>query len=137
MITIPLQTETDIYGTAYETIKNMARLPRAIFFPDEPAAYAALKACAERGLRVPEDLAIIGLDDEDTRYLQTRLSTIHHPFKEKGREAVLMLAEILDGKRDCAVIHRTILKPHLVVRETCGAKETTNVEQRTTNGGKE
>jgi LacI family transcriptional regulator len=126
LVLAPAESGADIYDGAYLTIKKTAVLPRAVFFPDEPAAYAALKACAERGLRVPEDLAVIGLDDEDTRYLETRLSTVHHPFEEKGREAVKMLTEILDGQRDRAVIHRTILKPHLVVRETCGTKETTN-----------
>ena len=111
------------YEEARETIKQLPRLPRALFFPDEPAAYGALKACAEKNIRVPEDLAVVGFDDEDIPYLETRLSTIHHPFVEKGREAVTMLTEILDGKLDRNAIHRKILKPHLVVRETCGVKD--------------
>jgi DNA-binding LacI/PurR family transcriptional regulator len=113
---------SDMYLAARKTIAQLLPLPRALFFPDDASAYAALAACEERGVRVPQDLAIMGCDDETIPYLTTRLTTIHHPFKEKGHEAVTMLTQILDGVLDPEAIHRKILRPYVVVRETCGGR---------------
>jgi LacI family transcriptional regulator len=116
------------YTDAYDTIIALKKLPQAVFFNSDAGAYGALAACEKRGIRVPEEFAIIGLDDEVIPYYPVRLSSIHHPFEEKGREAVTMLSEILDGKRDSKSIHRKVIQPHLVVRETCGGAKPATIK---------
>jgi LacI family transcriptional regulator len=112
--------DQELHDGAYNAVAVPGPLPRALFFPEDASAYAAIDAYAARGVRVPQDLAVIGCDDEIIPYVKMRLTSVHHPFAEKGREAVKMLTGILDGK-DRGKVRQVILKPHLVVRETCGS----------------
>jgi LacI family repressor for deo operon, udp, cdd, tsx, nupC, and nupG len=105
----------------FKSLSN--NLPEALFVTEDDAAYNMLEACSLRGIRVPEDMALIGFDDEKpARYFNSSLSTIHHPFTEKGVEAVKILTGLMDGTLDRNKVHQKILKPHLVVRKTCGTK---------------
>ncbi|MCZ7646058.1 MAG: LacI family transcriptional regulator [Planctomycetota bacterium] len=98
------------------------KLPRALFVTLDASAYGLWKGLQARGLRVPEDVALVGFDDEiPTRYLAPELTTIHHPFREKGQEAVRLLTRLLDEPRAPSKPPRKILAPTLVVRKSCGA----------------
>jgi len=89
--------------------------PTAIFSPSDTQAMGVLKAARERGLRVPDDLAVIGFDDvEFADYIG--LTTIRQPLEESGRVAVdLLLARLADRSRP---IQRVTLPLTLVRRET-------------------
>jgi LacI family transcriptional regulator len=73
--------------------------PTAIFAPSDLQAMGILKAARERGLSVPDQLAIIGFDDlEMSDYIG--LTTVRQPLKESGRVAVeLLLARLADCRR--------------------------------------
>jgi DNA-binding LacI/PurR family transcriptional regulator len=73
--------------------------PTAIFAPSDMQAMGILKAARERGLSVPDQLAIIGFDDlEMSDYIG--LTTVRQPLKESGRVAVeLLLARLADHAR--------------------------------------
>jgi DNA-binding LacI/PurR family transcriptional regulator len=73
--------------------------PTAIFAPSDLQAMGILKAARERGISVPDQLAIIGFDDvEMSDYIG--LTTVRQPLKESGRVAVeLLLARLADYKR--------------------------------------
>jgi DNA-binding LacI/PurR family transcriptional regulator len=118
-----IQSQGDVKNYIVGTFGNRPRLPRAVFFPDEVDAYGMLDFCRTRGVRVPEDVAVIGCDDEKpASYFQTDLTTIHHAFEEKGHAAVRMLTAMLEGKLKPNGDHQEILRPRLVVRKTCGVK---------------
>jgi LacI family transcriptional regulator len=89
--------------------------PTAIFSPSDTQAMGVLKAARERGLRVPEDLAVVGFDDVDfADYIG--LTTIHQPLEESGRVAVdLLLARLADRTRP---VQRVSLPLTLVRRNT-------------------
>jgi len=89
--------------------------PTAIFAPSDTQAMGVLKAARERGLRVPEDLAVIGFDDvEIADYIG--LTTIRQQLKESGRVAVdLLLARLADRSRPIQHVHLPLA---LVERET-------------------
>ncbi len=89
--------------------------PTAIFCASDTMAMGALKAARERGLRVPEDLAIIGFDDIDmSDYIG--LTTIRQNLEESGRVAVeLLLSRLADRSRSVQHIH---LPLELVKRQT-------------------
>jgi LacI family transcriptional regulator len=73
--------------------------PTAIFSPSDTQALGVLRAANERGLRVPEDLAVIGFDDvEIADYIG--LTTVRQPLEESGRVAIeLLLARLADHLR--------------------------------------
>jgi len=78
---------------------DLPRPPTAIFAPSDTQALGVLKAAHERGLNVPQDLAVIGFDDvEIADYIG--LTTVRQPLEESGRVAVeLLLARLANSLR--------------------------------------
>jgi DNA-binding LacI/PurR family transcriptional regulator len=92
--------------------------PDAVFCFNDTLALGALRALHEAGLRVPEDVAVVGFDDiEDGRFSVPTLSTVA-PDKERiARLAVELLADRLDGDRSAPA--RALKAPyHLELRES-------------------
>jgi LacI family transcriptional regulator len=89
--------------------------PTAIFAHSDSQAVGVLKAAHRRGLRVPDDLAVIGFDDlEMADHLG--LTTIHQPLAESGRVALdLLLERLTDASRP---VRSVKLPVHLVERDT-------------------
>jgi LacI family repressor for deo operon, udp, cdd, tsx, nupC, and nupG len=78
-------------------------------------AIGALRAIKAKGLRVPEDMSVIGFDDiRFARYTDPPLTTIAQPKDELGREAMNMLIELLRGED--VPPRKRILPTQLVVR---------------------
>ena len=79
---------------ALELIAQTPR-PTAIFCANDLMAMGALEAAAQQGLRVPQDISIMGYDDQElARYTNPPLSTLVLPNYEMGRRAVELLIEI-------------------------------------------
>jgi LacI family transcriptional regulator len=77
--------------------------PTIIMTASDRAAIGAVGACADIGLRVPEDVSIIGYDDlHPARDISPRLSTVHNPIEESGREAAALLIELITKERSRA-----------------------------------
>jgi LacI family transcriptional regulator len=73
------------------------RRPTAIFASSDQMAYGTLAVAAALGLRVPDDLALIGFDDIfSSAYVQPALTTVRQPFSEMGRRAAELLLSLLD-----------------------------------------
>ena len=91
--------------------------PTALFCANDEIAVGAMSALSDMGLRVPEDVSIIGFDDSSAASaVRPALTTIRQPFQELARHAVeLLLAQIQN--RD-SVEERILLPTSLVVRDT-------------------
>ncbi|GAA2636145.1 LacI family DNA-binding transcriptional regulator [Dactylosporangium fulvum] len=87
--------------------------PTALVAFNDKAAVGALRAAAERGLRVPEDLSVTGFDDLDLAQA-TGLTTVRQPLQEMGRMAVTLLARLMD-EHELDALH-VELATELVVR---------------------
>ncbi|MCY7417335.1 MAG: substrate-binding domain-containing protein [Chloroflexi bacterium] len=97
----------------------LAERPTAIFASSDAAAIGALRAAREAGLRVPEDLSIVGFDDvPEASYVDPALSTVRQPLREMGRSAVRRLMEML-AEPD-APARRIVVATELVVRGSTG-----------------
>lgn len=74
--------------------------PAAVFAANDCAADVVLKSCMRNGLRSPEDLAVLGVDDDPVFCVHTRptLSSIHPDFEEMGYVAAKELARLMSGK---------------------------------------
>jgi len=78
-----------------------------------------VQAARVLGLRVPDDLSVVGFDDLPlTRFTDPPLTTVHQPVRRKGEEAArLLLAALNAPKGEAAPLHR-VLETRLVVRRS-------------------
>ncbi len=80
------------------------------------SAIGAIRALREYGLRVPEDVSVIGFDDVNSAaYQNPGLTTIRQPLKKMAEIAAQILLDRLDGQN---VPKRVLIKPELIVRES-------------------
>lgn len=94
----------------------------AIVASNDESALGALQALAEAGLRVPEDVAIVGFDDRPESALQRpSLSSVAVPLYELGVRAVELLVGLVRGRSVPA--HPVRVPTRLVPRESCGCVE--------------
>ena len=93
----------------------------AIFAANDIMAIGAIEALAEKGLKVPYDMALIGFDDIEIAGLPgVDLTSISHQKAHMGQLAVERLIEKISGKSE-NVVTKSLIDPILVVRKTCGA----------------
>lgn len=88
------------------------------------SAIGAMRAFRDAGLRVPEDISVVGFDDiQGAAYMTPRLTTVRQPLRRMGEIAAeRLLTKILNGTKDGA--HQVSVAPELVVREsTCAPRE--------------
>ena len=96
--------------------------PTATFVFNDQMAIGALHALRVRGLRVPDDMAIVGFDGIDLgAFTNPELTTVAQPRADIGRRAVELVFELLEGQT--SEVRDITLPLHLLVRESCGASE--------------
>lgn len=101
----------------------LARNPRpsAIFCTNNFMTLGMINAAADMGLRCPEDIAIVGVDDFPWAHsFRPRLTVVAQPAYEIGREAAQLLLQRLKSSDSPPV--RRVLAGHLHIRESCGIK---------------
>lgn len=92
--------------------------PTAVFCVNDYTAIGAIKAIIEHGLRIPEDISIIGFDDTPLAdAVIPELTTVSQQTHQLGKQAVELLNQLISKE---AVRKRTVLKPELVVRKSTG-----------------
>ncbi|HEY5753114.1 MAG TPA: substrate-binding domain-containing protein [Chthoniobacterales bacterium] len=106
------------YTKAYEIMPKVMALdpaPTAIFAFDDAGAWAVLKWCSLNGVKVPEQLSVLGFaNDKPSAFVHPALTTIAHPIVELAATAVDLLT-LAPSTRQVR-----LLKPSLVVRESTG-----------------
>jgi LacI family transcriptional regulator len=107
---------------AHDLLK-LADRPTAIVAGNDLMALGVIQAAGDLGLRVPEDVAVVGFDDiEIAGHREIQLTTMAQQKAEMGRLAVLGLLEIIrEPRRFFRRPLQQVLAPTLVVRRTCGA----------------
>ena len=105
----------------YEAAKRMLQikqLPTAVFCANDMVAIGVIRAINESGLKIPEDISVIGLDDiEMASYTTPPLTTIKIPKQELGKLAVKILIDRIEEEHVLPM--RVDLPFELVVRESC------------------
>jgi len=112
-------TDSGFAATTRLLDKNMPI--SAIVAANDAMAVGALRACRDRKIRIPEDIAITGFDDvESSITARPTLTTVHVPKEEMGAAAVRHLVDVINGRQSEGV--RIIMPVKLVAREsTLGA----------------
>lgn len=105
----------------YELMSNILKskeIPRAVFGAYNDIAIGAMKAICEYGLKIPDDISIVGVDNiRASSYTNPGLTTVAGPVEEMGRIVVkLLMKKIKNAKFD--VIQNVKLSPRLVERNS-------------------
>ena len=90
---------------SYEAIKDFLEsgkeLPEAIFAGNDESAIGTIQALQEEGIRVPEDVNVLGCDDiETTRLVKPSISTVRTSFEKQGVLAVERLVALIKGEEE-------------------------------------
>jgi LacI family transcriptional regulator len=103
-----------------QRLLSLPERPTAIFASNDMMAFGVMEAARERGLRLPEDLSIVGFDDiPQASYVHPALTTIRQPLEEMGRSAAHLLLKYIAHPN--AEIERIELPTRLIIRESCQA----------------
>lgn len=103
---------------AGRAILSAPRPPTAVICLSDQLALGVLAAARELGVRVPEDVSVVGFDDVPEAARTTPpLTTVRQPHDEKGRVSTALLLDLLAGRRPPA---RKLLRTSLVVRGSSG-----------------
>ncbi|MCF6385342.1 LacI family DNA-binding transcriptional regulator [Mycobacterium sp. MBM] len=87
----------------------------AVFVANDQMAIGVLHAFARSGIRVPEDVSVVGFDDiPESGYLNPALTTVRQDFKAVGQRAIELVIATLDG----ATLDVPLLAPELIVRDS-------------------
>jgi len=114
-------TESEGYAAMRSWVKE-GKVPRAVFAANDPAAIGAMTALNDAGLRVPEDVALVG--GGNIHYgdmLKVPLTTVSWSTSEMGEQAARLLIDLIDEKQKRGRPARVIVKPTLIIRQSCGA----------------
>jgi len=104
---------------AMEKLLKLPELPTAIFAANDLLAMGAMQAIQKKKYHIPKDFCILGFDDiELASFVYPALTTIRQPMLEMGGLAVKILLRIIKEREYNQ--KKIILKPELVVRESCG-----------------
>ncbi len=106
---------------AMEELLALPDRPSAVFVASDTVALGALQAIHKRGMRVPNDIAVVGFDDiPQGEFIYPPLTTIRLPAFDLGWTAADLLVRLINADEEVADTH-IVLETELVVRESCGA----------------
>lgn len=101
---------------AAETLLALPNPPDAILAMNDTLAFAAIEVIKSHGLRVPNDVALIGYTDEQhANYIEPKLSAVSHQTYEMGETACLLLIDQIRGDK---AIRQVMIPTHLQIRES-------------------
>ncbi len=118
--------------TCAQALLSFPERPTAIFASNDLTAYGVMEAVRDRGLRIPEDMFIIGFDDiPQSLMTHPTLTTVRQPLQEMGCTAVQMLLNLIDNPDQPQEPVR--LNTQLVLRGTCQALASNDISAHTTH----
>ncbi len=108
---------------AYE-ILNMKKHPDAIFAINDPVAIGAMKTLQRNGVRIPEDIAIVGFTESKMAMIvEPNLTSIEQPTFEMGKTAAELLLEQIKNKGDEPILpKKIILEAKLNIRDSSSVR---------------
>ena len=94
--------------------------PTAIFAANDQTAMGVYQAAQEVGMRIPEDLSVVGFDNlQESLFLKPPLTTVNQFIQEMGTIAVDILVKLIKGKTPENNLHK--IQTELVIRDSCRA----------------
>lgn len=104
---------------AFHKLKNSGRMPTAVVCYSDNVAAGFIAEAMENGMKVPEDISVVGVDDLPVaQMLFPPLTTIAQPKADQGSKATEMLIQMINGE----TLHKkdsVVFEPSLVIRRSC------------------
>lgn len=113
--------EPEVAAEQARQLLASAHRPTAIFAANDLSAIAAMQVAAELGIRVPDELSVVGFDNiPESALCAPPLTTVEQPIRQMGQEAVDMLIRLIRG----ATVEPTHVRlaTRLVVRQSTGPR---------------
>ena len=118
-VLVPLEESSS--AAAVAAVMELADPADALVCANDELAVAMMSVLARRGVKVPDDLAVVGFDDLMTaRYVHPGLTTVLQPMRSLGHWAAIRLHERIEGRTHD--VHPQVLPTRLVVRGSCGCE---------------
>jgi len=121
-LTVQIDTDDATPMLGYPFAKQLLARKKpftALFAYNDISAIGAIRAFQEQGLRVPEDISVIGFDDiPGAAFYTPSLTTVRQPLARMGQVAAQSLIERIEGKKEYPT--EIAIEPELVVRESTG-----------------
>lgn len=116
-------TEQDVQDAMVSVLKR-DKLPDGLFITNDSSAAFVLTILKEVGIKVPEDLAIVGFNNDlISRVTEPAISTINYPGNEMGENIARILINHLDGEADLSFTSTVILNSDLIIRASSQRKK--------------
>jgi LacI family transcriptional regulator len=118
--------------------RPVSERPTAIFASSDLMAYGVISAAEEAGLRIPEDISLVGFDDNpSSAHIRPALTTVRQPFSDMGQHAIELLFRLIERSRSAQqtqldqkrplynaaaeAVPRMQMPTSLIIRESSGA----------------
>ncbi|TFV97331.1 LacI family transcriptional regulator [Algoriphagus kandeliae] len=120
IVECPKGTDDESRKITAEILRNSAQKPDAFFGNNDMAAVGAMMACRDAGLKVPEDVGVVGFSNwQFCSMIDPSLSSVAQPGFQMGAKATEILLDIIEKKLDPDQIHEPITLPtELLVRKS-------------------
>ena len=106
---------------AAEKLLLLKDAPTAIFIASDSMALEVIAVIMEKGKKVPEDISVVGFDDNPSSlYGAVAITTVRQPLIKMAEEGVKELNSLINGKKELAMVK---LPAELVIRDSCKAIE--------------
>ncbi|ABF40688.1 transcriptional regulator, LacI family [Candidatus Koribacter versatilis Ellin345] len=119
-LTVQIESRDSTPGLGYPFAKQLLerRVPfTALFAYNDLSAIGSIWAFREAGIRVPEDISVVGFDDIPfSAYTHPGLTTIRQPLKQMGMIAAQTVVDQIEGKSE--YVPEIVVEPELVVRSS-------------------
>lgn len=111
-----------------EKLLSLLEPPSAIFASNDMMAFGVMEAARDRGLRLPDELSVLGFDDiPQAAHVHPSLTTVRQPLENMGRSAAHLLLKYI--AQPAAEIERVELPTELIIRESCRPPSTASPGQ--------
>jgi LacI family transcriptional regulator len=120
-------TEDSGYRDTIDLLRQADR-PHAIFASSHLKAVGALRAARDCGLRVPDDVALVGFDEMPwASFMSPQLTVVAQPVAQMAAQAAQLLVRRIhgrwqDGGEASSVVEQVLHRPKLIDRESCGCR---------------
>lgn len=105
-------SEEEAYSLSKEYLEHVEEMPTAFICFSDLMAYGVMKAVKEKGLKIPDDISVTGFDGLPiNEFTNPPLTTVNQDFYEIGRQAALLLQELIENKD----VDRRRYVPHQIV----------------------
>lgn len=112
-------TTKETFITVAQEIIKMEPMPDGLFTINDLSAALCIQVFKEQGIRVPEDIAVVGFNNDTISTISDpQITTVNYPAIEMGEQAAIVLMNHLTGSADSSLTNSIVLNSELIVRKS-------------------